>query len=86
MAIFCADSLGRFHVIMLMGLRSMLMGCCELHKIEAYSSIVEGDSFLATKWGSRSSKCAWRLADWVEEIHQILAQLNCSFQCIVRGY
>lgn len=30
----------------------MLMGCCELHKLDDYNVTIEGDSFSAIQWGS----------------------------------
>lgn len=62
----------------------MLMSCCELQKIKARNAIVEGDSFTAIQWGPGRFKCPWQLADWVEEIHHISAQLSCTFFHISR--
>lgn len=55
---------------------TMLMGCREFSKIEATYAIIEGDSFLAIQWGSSSSRCPWRLAEWLAELHQNSAQLH----------
>lgn len=52
---------------------AMLMGCREIRQLEASNAIVEGDPFSSIQWGSGKSKFPWRLADWVEEVHAILA-------------
>lgn len=42
-----------------------------------------GDSFFAIQWGSCCVTYPRRLADWVEEIHHIAAQLKCTFNHIL---
>lgn len=57
----------------------MLMGCHGMCKLEGYNVMIEGDSFSAIQWGSGKSRCPWRVADCVVEIHQISTRLDCSF-------
>lgn len=62
----------------------MFLGCRELRKLEAANAFVEGDSLSAIRWGLSMSKCPWRLADWVEDVHFISTKLNFSFNRILR--
>lgn len=63
---------------------AMLMGRRELYKMEANNAIVKGDIFSAVQWGYGKSRYPWRLANSVEEVHHISAQLNCCFHHILR--
>lgn len=62
----------------------MSLDCRELLQLDAFDAIVKGDSFFATQSGSAAAICPWRLADWVEEIHYISRQLQCSFSHVCR--
>lgn len=62
----CSDSNGA-------GVYAMLMGCHELTQMGSQRAIIEGDLFSAIQWGQGKTQCLQRLADWVEEVHQILS-------------
>lgn len=60
------------------------MGSRELCKLEGYNAMIEGASISVKQWGSGKFRCPWKIADWVEEIHQISFQLDVSFYHILR--
>lgn len=73
----CSDSNGA-------GVYAMLMGCHELIQMGSQRAIIEGDLFSAIQWGQGKTQCLQRLADWVEEVHQISKQPHCTFQYVLR--
>lgn len=62
----------------------MLMGCCDLQRIEDHNAMIEGDSFSAIQWSVGKTRYPWKVAEWAEVIHQISAQLRCSFHHILQ--
>lgn len=62
----------------------MPMGCCDLQRIEDHNAMIEGDSFSAIQWSLGKTRYPWKVAEWAEVIHQISAQLRCSFHHILQ--
>ena len=52
--------------------------------MSGFKAIIESDSFSAIQWGFGKSSFPWRLADWVEEIQDILRQLGAPFSHVLR--
>lgn len=55
-----------------------------MRRLGVYNALIEGDTFPAIQWGLGKISYPWRLADWVEEVQSISAQLNCKFIHIFR--
>lgn len=63
---------------------ALSIGCRKLLKLNAYSAIIEGNSFSAIQWGSGKASHPWGLANWVEEVQAISTKVGVSFDHIPR--
>ena len=63
---------------------ALLIGCRELSRLDGYKAIIEGDSVSVIQWGLGKSSHRWRIANWVEEVHDISQKLDVQFRHIQR--
>lgn len=62
----------------------LLMDLQELKKMGAYGTMVEGDSSSVIGWGKGTGEGVWRLANFLNEIHDLSIQLGISYAHIPR--